>query len=89
MTKVKMGPKGQVVIPKAVREELDLRPGDEVVVDAVDGEARVRRPVEASSLLGLLADGGPSMMKDLEEEHRWEIEHDERRQAKLDSGQMW
>jgi AbrB family looped-hinge helix DNA binding protein len=87
MTKVKMGPKGQVVIPKAVREKLDMRPGDEVVVDAVDGEARVRRNLGASGLLGLLADGAGTA--DIEAEHREEIERDERRQAALDEGRMW
>lgn len=75
-----MGPKGQVVIPKAVREELDMRPGDEVIVDAVEGEARVRRRVDTSGLLGLLADGpgGPGM-EDFEKEKRRERELEERK----------
>ena len=85
---MKVGPKGQVVIPKRVREVLDLRPGDEVVVDSVDGEARVRRVTDADGLLGLFA-GGPSMTAEMEAEHRREIEHDERRQAALDAGRMW
>lgn len=89
MTRMKVGPKGQVVIPKAVREELDIRPGDEVIVDAVDGEARVRRDVDASRLLGLLAGPGKDMLADLEADHREEIERDERRQAALDQGHMW
>lgn len=87
MTRMKVGPKGQVVIPKAVRDELDIRPGDEVVVDAVEGEARVRRPVGATGLLGLLANGAGTA--DLEAEHRDEIARDERRQAALDAGRMW
>ncbi|MEK6229316.1 MAG: AbrB/MazE/SpoVT family DNA-binding domain-containing protein [Actinomycetota bacterium] len=87
MTKVRMGPKGQVVIPKAVREELDIRPGDDVIVDAVDGAARVRRSVGASGLLGLLPDGAGTA--EIEAEHREEIERDERRQAALDEGRMW
>ncbi len=89
MTKMKVGPKGQVVIPKAVREELDIRPGDEVIVDAVDGEARVRRHVDSSGLLGLLAGPGKDMLADLEADHREEIERDERRQAALNQGHMW
>jgi len=32
--KSKIGPKGQVVIPKELREEFKLAPGDEVMFDA-------------------------------------------------------
>lgn len=86
----KVGPKGQVVIPKAVREELGIQPGDEVLVDAVDGEARVRRQVGEPRLLGLLVGKGEhDMLADLEREHREEIERDKRRQAALDAGHMW
>jgi AbrB family looped-hinge helix DNA binding protein len=85
---MKVGAKGQVVIPKAVRDRLDLRPGDEVVVDALDGEARVRRVTRADELLGMFA-GGPSMTAELEREHVREIARDERRQRALDAGRMW
>ncbi len=85
---MKVGAKGQVVIPKAVRDRLDLRPGDEVVVDALDGEARVRRVTRADELLGMFA-GGPSMTAELEREHLREIACDERRQRALDAGRMW
>ena len=88
MTRMKMGAKGQVVIPKRVRERLDLRPGDEVVVDAVDGEARVRRVTRADELLGMFA-GGPSMTAELEAEHRREVARDESRRAALDAGRVW
>jgi len=86
---MKVGPKGQVVIPKQVREELGIRPGDEVIVDTVDGEARVRRCADEPPLLGLLADGGPPLTAELEREHREEIERDERRQAAINAGHMW
>ncbi len=85
---MKVGSKGQVVIPKEVRDRLDLRPGDEVVVDAINGEARVRRVTRADQLLGMFA-GGPSMTAELEREHLREIAHDERRQRALDAGRMW
>jgi len=75
---VKMGPKGQVVIPKRVRERLGLKPGDEVVVEAVDGEARVRRLDDEVPLRGMFA-GGPDVLADLEAEHREELERDDRR----------
>lgn len=76
---MKVGPKGQVVIPKPVRDELDIQPGDEVLVDAVDGEARVRRP-RSKRLLGLLADPrGPQGMEQFEADKRRELELEERK----------
>jgi AbrB family looped-hinge helix DNA binding protein len=75
----KVGPKGQVVVPKAIRDRLGILPGDEVVIDEVDGEIRIRRKPNWDSLIGMLK-GPDSMTRALEEDHRWEIEHDERRQ---------
>ena len=85
---MRVGAKGQVVIPKKVRDLLDLQPGDQVAIDAVDGEARVRRVTPADELLGMFA-GGPSMTDELEAEHRAGIERDEGRQAAMDKGRMW
>jgi AbrB family looped-hinge helix DNA binding protein len=72
----RVGPKGQVVIPKRIRESLGIEPGDEVVVVEEDGEARVRR-VPRTALRGMFKDG-PSTA-DIEAEHRAEIERDRRR----------
>lgn len=46
----RVGPKGQVVIPKPIRDELGIRPGDEVVCTL---EGRSVRVVPASSLQDL------------------------------------
>ena len=35
---VRVGPKGQIVIPKAIREHASLEPGDEVEVELRDEE---------------------------------------------------
>jgi AbrB family looped-hinge helix DNA binding protein len=35
--------KGQVTIPQAIREQLELPPNTEVAFDIVDGEARLRK----------------------------------------------
>jgi AbrB family looped-hinge helix DNA binding protein len=82
----KVGPKGQVVLPKRVRERLGIRPGDEVTVEERGGEARIRRiedPVELRGLLNDPSDETP-LTRLLELDHRWEIAHDEMRQAELD-----
>ena len=39
----KVGIKGQVVIPKAIRDRIGIRPGDKVAFDSDDQEVRIRR----------------------------------------------
>lgn len=78
----KVGPKGQVVVPKRIRDRLGIRPGDEVVVDEDAGEVRIRKAVrspELSSLLGALADVPGISTAALEAEHRRELELEERK----------
>jgi AbrB family looped-hinge helix DNA binding protein len=53
---VRIGPKGQVVLPKEVRDRLGIAPGDRVVVDVEDGEV-ILIPVRVrtvSDLVGIL-----------------------------------
>ena len=52
----KVGPKGQVVIPKSIRERLGIEPGDEVFVEQEGDHIEIRRANEPVELLGLLAD---------------------------------
>jgi AbrB family looped-hinge helix DNA binding protein len=51
----KVGPKGQVVIPKAIRDRLGLRPGDAVVVTSDDRGALVQPATNRAPLKGRLA----------------------------------
>lgn len=74
---MRIGPKGQVVIPKEVRDELGMRPGQEVVVDASEGAAVVRRLTPASELLGMLSGGATTA--DLEAARRHDRELEERK----------
>ena len=39
----RVGVKGQVVIPKAIRDEMGIKPGDEVAFEPDGAEVRVRR----------------------------------------------
>jgi AbrB family looped-hinge helix DNA binding protein len=53
MAKVKVSPKFQVVIPKKVREELALRPGQELQIYVLDGTIRLHRPRSIKELRGI------------------------------------
>lgn len=72
----RVGPKGQVVIPKAIRDRLGIRPGDEVVFVEDDGEVRVRRAGDVRDLAGIL--GGSGAAEQLLAERRRDRENDER-----------
>ena len=87
MTSMKVGPKGQVVIPKRVRDRLGIRPGDRVLVEEGEaGSAVLRRLAPVSDLLGLLADGPGSVgMQDWEEEKRRERELEKRKEARWEA----
>jgi AbrB family looped-hinge helix DNA binding protein len=85
----RVGPKGQVVIPKAIRDELGISPGDRVDVERREGEVVVRlhqdsaaeRRRRVAALRGLQANREGGGTKELEEMRRAEREL-ERRKAK-------
>ncbi|MDX1661750.1 MAG: AbrB/MazE/SpoVT family DNA-binding domain-containing protein [Gemmatimonadota bacterium] len=55
--KRKVTTKGQVTIPKALRDRLGIRPGDEVEFEIRDGHATLRRVAERDpidALVGLI-----------------------------------
>ena len=81
MTTATVSSKGQIAIPKSVRERLNLKPGTRVVID-IQGESLVmKRAVKGfpdwRTMQGMI--DGPSLTKALEEEHRAEIERDDAR----------
>lgn len=53
METVKVSPKFQVVIPKKVREQLQLKPGQELQVFILDETIRLRRPRPITELRGI------------------------------------
>ncbi len=78
--------KGQVVIPKLVREQLRWASGTQLAVEVMgDGAVRLI-PFEAEdpidTLYGCLKDLPQDPLADLEAEHQAEIEADERRQRR-------
>lgn len=70
---VKVGEKGQVVIPKAIRDVVGLEPGDEVDFELRDGEVvlvqDVRHRVD-EPLRGRFRDGPDMAAKLLEDRRR-------------------
>jgi AbrB family looped-hinge helix DNA binding protein len=53
METVKVSPKFQVVIPKAIRERLELKPGEELQIYLIDNSVRIQRPRSIKELRGI------------------------------------
>jgi AbrB family looped-hinge helix DNA binding protein len=64
---VRVGERGQVVIPKSVRDQAGIRPGDQVDFEFRDGEVvLVAQDRELASLAGIF--GGSGMAQQLLED---------------------
>jgi AbrB family looped-hinge helix DNA binding protein len=92
----KVGVKGQVVIPKAIREEIGIKPGDEVVFEPDGRDVRVRRIADdpesrrrrIRALRGIFA-GAPGFSTEaLEADRREEREREERRNRERDARRL-
>jgi AbrB family looped-hinge helix DNA binding protein len=51
--KVKVSPKYQVVIPKEIREELNIKPGQELLATISDGKIHLDPPRSIKELAGM------------------------------------
>jgi AbrB family looped-hinge helix DNA binding protein len=51
--KVRVSPKYQVVIPKAIRDELKIQPGQELLVYVLDGKVHLDPPRSIKELRGI------------------------------------
>ncbi|MHB0876017.1 MAG: AbrB/MazE/SpoVT family DNA-binding domain-containing protein [Anaerolineae bacterium] len=72
-----MSSKGQVIIPKDIRQELGLSPKTRLRIGVVDGIITLE-PAKLSAIDALYGMcQGSDLLSDLEEEHRREIEADE------------
>ncbi len=81
MTKARISSKGQIAIPKAVRERLNLKAGTEVSID-VQGEAlvvkrTVRNQPDWHTMRGMFR--GADLLKDLTDDRASEIARDNAR----------
>jgi len=79
MTKTTISSKGQIAIPKAVRERLNLKAGTEISID-VQGQAMVlkrlvRKHPDWHTMRGMFR-GGADLLQDLTAERAAEITRD-------------
>lgn len=75
---LRLSSKGQLVLPKPIRERLRLKSGDQFRARVLDGNI-ILEPVQPDvidQLYGKYA--GHDFLKDLEEEHHREVENDQR-----------
>lgn len=74
---LRLSSKGQLVIPRLIRQQLRLKTGDQLQVRVQEGRI-ILVPVQEDvidKLHGMFA--GSKMLDELEEEHRQEVEDDE------------
>lgn len=79
MAVVKTYPKGQVIIPKEIREKLGIKPGKALSLELVDDHIEIRPlpddPIDF--LTGIFADQPGSMASELLEERRRDDDQEE------------
>jgi AbrB family looped-hinge helix DNA binding protein len=66
----KVGPKGQVVLPKRLRGELGIEPGDEVLLERDGAGIRVRKVSTSEELWDSLPPSERDPLKELVRERR-------------------
>jgi len=73
---LRLSSKGQLVIPRSIRESLHLKNGDQFQARVVDGKIILEPVIKdlVQQLHGKYA--GVNMLKELEEEHKREIENE-------------
>lgn len=75
----KVGPKGQVVLPKPLRHELGIEPGDGVLFEREGDVIRVWKAPAGDDLWGSLPPAEVDPLETLMEDKRGEREREDRR----------
>jgi len=75
----KVGQKGQIVIPKIVRESLGIKPGDEILMEIREKEALIRASMNAEEFIeNFCSINGKKLTKKVDLEKILEEEAEER-----------
>lgn len=88
---VKLSSKGQLVLPKHIRQELQLKPGAEFKVDIVDGKIILQPVLKQEELQQILTQlrqivHGTSLRGELETERQQEKNREQQLEQSLRSG---
>ena len=79
MAKRNVGPKGQVVIPKHMRDALGLKPGVEITLELRDKEIVIKKPeVKGSYTEYFISTSSPKLKKEVNLKELFEEEVEER-----------
>ena len=77
MTVVRVSPKGQILIPKRIREKYGVEPGSNVQILEVPESILIKKAPEDPILAACgFLEGSFSLTDDLIKEHRRELEND-------------
>ena len=84
IAKMKMGPKGQVVIPKMFRDDLGLKAGEEVIVERRENEVAIKKTVSnIAEIAKAIAMSGKKRKITMEEIRKGYFEQLDERYARL------
>ena len=72
-----MSSKGQIVIPKAIREHLGIRPNKFILIEIEQDHAVIKPAPDVKKTLKGILKGRPSMKKALMQDHLSEVQQDE------------
>jgi len=77
MQKVRISSKGQIVIPKAIREHLGIRLNKFILMEVEKDHAVIKTAPDVKKTLKVIIKGKPSMKKALMRDHLSEVHQDE------------
>lgn len=72
---MKIGPKGQIMIPKDIMRYLNLKPGDEVIIEIEDKEIKLKSFKDDDAFLQQFMDVPEKLEKAVDIEHIIEDEY--------------
>ena len=77
MQMVKLSTKGQIVIPKAIRDKLGLKPHRPLILQLCKDHAEIKAVPDVKKALKGILKGKPSLSRSLIDEHQSEVLRDE------------